>query len=64
MSPSKLGTIVAILATTAGFSALAGSAQAQISGTIGGDFVDAPPVHKVDVMILGGFFPTTSPPTP
>jgi len=63
MHLSKMGTTVAILATTAAFSALAGGAQAQISGTTGGDFVDAPPVHKVDVMILGGFFPTTSPPT-
>ncbi len=40
MYPSKLGTMVAILATVAGFSALAASADAQISGTIGGDFVD------------------------
>ena len=40
MYPSKLGTMVAILATAAGFSAFAGSAEAQISGTIGGDVVD------------------------
>jgi hypothetical protein len=40
MHASKLGTLVAILATAAGFSAFAGSAQAQISGTIGGDVVD------------------------
>jgi hypothetical protein len=40
MYPSKLGTMVAILATAAGFSALAGSAEAQISGTIGGDVFD------------------------
>ena len=36
----KLSTALAILATTAGVSALASSAQAQISGTIGGDVVD------------------------
>jgi hypothetical protein len=40
MYAAKLGTMVAILATAAGFSAFAGSAQAQISGTIGGDVVD------------------------
>ncbi len=40
MYPSKLGTTVAILAVTAGFSALVDSAHAQISGTIGGDVVD------------------------
>ncbi|MDA0158733.1 hypothetical protein OM076_00535 [Solirubrobacter ginsenosidimutans] len=40
MYPSKLGTTVAILAATAGFSALVDSAHAQISGTIGGDVVD------------------------
>jgi hypothetical protein len=40
MYRSKLGTMVAILATAAGFSALAGPAEAQISGTIGGDIVD------------------------
>ena len=39
MSRSKLGTMLAILAAAAGFSAPAGSAQAQISGTIGGDIV-------------------------
>ena len=42
MYPSKLGTMVAILATAAGFSALAGTAEAQISGTIGGDIVAGP----------------------
>jgi hypothetical protein len=36
----KLTTALAVLATTAGVSALASSAQAQISGTIGGDVVD------------------------
>ena len=42
---SKLGTMVAILATAAGFSALAGRAEAQISGTIGGDIVDNDPLQ-------------------
>jgi hypothetical protein len=36
----KLTTALTVLATTAGVSALASSAQAQISGTIGGDVVD------------------------
>jgi hypothetical protein len=36
----KLSAALAILAATAGVSVLAGSAQAQISGTIGGDVVD------------------------
>src|SRR3954453_8815200 len=40
MHASKLGRLVAIRATTAGFATLASSAQAQISGTIGGDVVD------------------------
>jgi hypothetical protein len=40
MHASKLGTLVAILAAAAGFSALTGTAHAQISGTIGGDVVD------------------------
>ena len=40
MYAAKLGTMVAILATAAGFSALADTAHAQISGTIGGDLVD------------------------
>jgi hypothetical protein len=43
MGLSKLGTMVAILATAAGFSALADTAHAQISGTIGGDLVDNDP---------------------
>ena len=50
MSPSKRGTLVAFLATAAGFSAFAGSAHAQISGSIGGDVVakvpvSVPPAH-------------------
>ena len=45
MRLSKLGTMVAILATAAGFSALAGRAEAQISGTIGGDIVDNDPLQ-------------------
>lgn len=45
MYRSKLGTLVAILATVAGFSAFAAGAEAQISGTIGGDIVDNDPAH-------------------
>jgi hypothetical protein len=44
MAPSKLGIIVAILAITAGFSAFAGSAAAQISGSTGGNVVASDPV--------------------
>jgi hypothetical protein len=46
-SLSKLSTMVAILATAAASSALAGTAQAQISGTTGGDIVAKPtmPAH-------------------
>ena len=55
MSRSKLGTIVAIVATAAGFSALAGSAQAQISGSIGGDVVAKDPV-SVPLAHGGGAF--------
>ena len=40
MYPSKLGATVAILATAAGFAALAGIAEAQISGSTGGNVVD------------------------
>jgi hypothetical protein len=39
MHASKLATMIAILSTAAGFAAPAGTARAQISGTIGGDFV-------------------------
>jgi hypothetical protein len=45
MHRSKLGTMVAIVAAVVGFSALAGSAQAQISGSIGGDIVDPGSAH-------------------
>jgi len=48
MYRSKLATTVAILATAAGFWALAGTAQAQISGSIGGDYVDAPKITPID----------------
>jgi len=39
MYRSKLATMVAVVATAAGFSALAATADAQISGSIGGDYV-------------------------
>ena len=55
MYTSKLGTMVAILAAAAGFSALAGTAEAQISGTIGGDVVAKHPVPTFDDPF---FFPT------
>jgi hypothetical protein len=55
MYTSKLGTMVAILATAAGFSAIAGTARAQISGTIGGDVVAKHPVPAFDDPF---FFPT------
>jgi hypothetical protein len=48
MHASKLGTLVAILATAAGFSALAGPAEAQISGSTGGDVVAQHPVPAFD----------------
>jgi hypothetical protein len=49
--------MVAILATAAGFSALAGTAQAQISGSIGGDVVVKHPVPAFDDPF---FFPPTA----
>jgi hypothetical protein len=48
MHPSKLGTLVAILATAAGFSALAGTADAQIPGSTGGDVVTKHPAPAFD----------------
>ena len=48
MHASKLGTLAAILATAAGFSALAGTADAQISGSTGGDIVTKHPVPAFD----------------
>ena len=48
MYTSKLGTMLAILATVAGSAALAGTADAQISGTIGGDVVAKHPVPVFD----------------
>ena len=44
MYATKLATIGAILATAIGCSALAGTADAQISGSIGGDLADEHPV--------------------
>jgi hypothetical protein len=38
-------TLFAMLATAAVFSALGGTAHAQISGTIGGDIVACDPLH-------------------
>ena len=55
MHPSKLATLVAILATAAGFSALAATAQAQISGSTGGNVVAQHPVPAFDDPF---FFPT------
>ena len=61
MHPSKLGTMLAILVTVAGFSASAGSADAQISGTIGGDVVAHDPlpvaayVNRVVVAVFNDF---------
>jgi hypothetical protein len=48
MYRSKLAATAAILATAAGFSALAATAQAQISGTIGGDVVAKHPAPAFD----------------
>jgi hypothetical protein len=42
--PSKLAAMVAVVASAAGLSALAGAAHAQISGTTGGDVVAPHPV--------------------
>lgn len=55
MHPSKLATIVTILATGAGLSALAGTAEAQISGTTGGDVVAT---HSAPAFDDPFFFPT------
>jgi hypothetical protein len=68
MYRSKLVTMVATLAIAAGFSALAATAEAQISGTIGGDVVDndalqvlgdeatnAPYVNRVVLAVDGGW---------
>jgi hypothetical protein len=55
MYTPKLATMVAILATTAGLAALAGTAEAQISGTHGGDGVAKHPVPMFDDPF---FFPT------
>ncbi len=45
MYPSRLGRLIAILATMAGFSAFAGSAYAQIPASTGGDVVDHDPLR-------------------
>jgi hypothetical protein len=55
MHPSKLGTLVAVLATAAGFAALAGTAEAQIPASTGGDVVTRHPVPAFDDPF---FFPT------
>jgi hypothetical protein len=55
MHTSKLGTMVAILATAAGFSALAGTAAAQIPASTGGDVVAKHPTSVFDDPF---FFPT------
>jgi hypothetical protein len=55
MYTSKLATMVAILATGVGLASLAGTAQAQISGSIGGDVVTKHPVPAFDDPF---FFPT------
>jgi hypothetical protein len=55
MYTSKLATMVAILATAAGLAALAGTAEAQIPGTTGGDVVTKHPVPAFDDPF---FFPT------
>jgi hypothetical protein len=55
MHPSKLGTLVAILATATGFSALAPTAEAQISGSTGGDTVAQ---HRAPAFDDPFFFPT------
>jgi hypothetical protein len=55
MYTSKLATMVAILATASGLSALAGTAQAQIPGSTGGDVVAQHPVPAFDDPF---FFPT------
>jgi hypothetical protein len=52
MHPSKLGTLVAILATAAGFSALAPTAEAQISGSTGGNVVAKHPAPVLGDPIL------------
>jgi hypothetical protein len=55
MHSLKLGRAVAILAAAAGFSAVAGPAEAQISGTTGGDIVIKHPAPAFDDPF---FFPT------
>lgn len=55
MYTSKLAKTVAILATAAGFAALAGTAEAQIPGSTGGDVVTQHPVPAFDDPF---FFPT------
>jgi hypothetical protein len=52
MHPSKLGTLVAILATAAGLSALATTAEAQISGSTGGNVVAKHPAPRLGDPIL------------
>jgi hypothetical protein len=48
MYTSRLATLVVILATVAAFSPVAGTADAQISGTTGGDVVAKHPVPAFD----------------
>ena len=52
MHLSTLGTRVAILATAAGFSALAATAEAQISGSTGGNVVAKHPAPILTDPIL------------
>jgi hypothetical protein len=59
MHRSRLATVVAILVTAAGSAALETGADAQISGSIGGDVVDH---HALPG--LGSGFGATSPLTP
>lgn len=55
MYASKVATTVAILATAVGLTAVAGTAEAQISGSTGGDVVAKQPVPAFDDPF---FFPT------
>jgi hypothetical protein len=52
MHPSKLRAMVAILATVAGFSAFAVTAEAQISGSTGGNVVVKHPAPVLGDPIL------------
>jgi hypothetical protein len=52
---SQVGTMVAILAAAAGFLALGSRAEAQISGSTGGDVVDHEPVTVQPIHGSGAF---------